>query len=239
MHRSTSVQPCMHSFCSSCLGGWLKRPGDRIPRCPICRQGVAGVGKNHALDSMIEGLLKVHPDRQRSIAAISDLDSRDPLHDCGYDLVKLRGPGDVAAGFARVVVAAAAAAEGMDADDGSDSEHDGGSYSDDENEEEARPWHAWTAPGAVRPPCVNCGTPAWQPLRAAVDRCVSAPVPAAALMKSALASNSFEQEILQEWLHSKGLSLQQADRVCITNSSLLVRAYACICIYLHLSTLQS
>ncbi|CAE7215234.1 Chfr [Symbiodinium natans] len=195
MHRATSVQPCMHSFCSSCLGGWLKRPGDKIPRCPICRQGVAAVGKNHALDSMIEGLLKAHPDRQRSIAAISDLDSRDPLHDCGYDLLKLRGPGDVAAGLARVVVAAAAAAEGMDAD--SSSEHSSHSDSEYEEEEARAPLHAWSAPGAVRPPCFHCGTPAWQPLRAAVDLTTSAPIPAAALMKSALASNTFEQEILQ------------------------------------------
>ena len=82
-------------FCSSCLGGWLKRPGG-MPRqgevlvgiaqktclltsfnhvhpihgvflgsflsawcrCPICRQAVAAVGKNHALDGLIEGLLK-------------------------------------------------------------------------------------------------------------------------------------------------------------------------------------
>jgi len=213
MHRPTSVQPCMHSFCSSCLGGWLKRPGDRIPRCPICRQGVAGVGKNHALDSMIEGLLKAHPDRQRSIATISDLDSRDPLHDCGYDLLKLRGPGDVAAGMARMVVAAAAAAEAMDAEDSEDhSEHEHESYS--EEEEEA---HAWTAPGALRPACIHCGVPAWQPLRAAVDLSTSSPVPATALMKSALASNAFEQEILQEWLHSKGLSLQQAMQSVLEN----------------------
>jgi len=211
MHRATSVQPCMHSFCSSCLGGWLKRPGDRIPRCPICRQGVAGVGKNHALDSMIEGLLKAHPDRQRSIATISDLDSRDPLHDCGYDLLKLRGPGDVAAGMARMVVAAAAAAEAMDAEE--DSEHEHESYSEDEEEEA----HAWTAPGALRPACVHCGIPAWQPLRAAVDLSTSSPLPAAALMKSALASNAFEQEILQEWLHSKGMSLQQAMQSVLEN----------------------
>eukprot|EP00913_Durusdinium_trenchii_P017054 g16039.t1 len=130
MHRATSVQPCMHSFCSSCLGGWLKRPGDKLPRCPVCRQAVAAVGKNHVLDSLIEKILKAHPDKMRSVAALADLDSRDPLYDNGYDLVKLRGGGGVAAGFARLTVAAAAAAEAMDAE----SEHSQSEFSSSEEE---------------------------------------------------------------------------------------------------------
>ncbi|CAJ1345406.1 unnamed protein product [Effrenium voratum] len=203
MHRATSVQPCMHSFCSSCLGGWLKRPGDRLPRCPICRQAVAGVGKNHSLDGMIESLLKAHPDKQRSAAALADLDGRDPLHDSGYDLAKIRGPGDPAAGLLRITVAAAAAAEAMDAE--SESYHH-----DSEDSEEEEPGHAWTAPGAVRPPCVNCGLPAWRPLRSAADAILATPMSATAVAKSALANNSVEQEILQEWLHSRGMSLKEA-----------------------------
>eukprot|EP00434_Breviolum_minutum_P013813 symbB.v1.2.012181.t1/scaffold835.1/size159100/8 len=203
MHRATSVQPCLHSFCSSCLGGWLKRPGG-IPRCPICRQAVAAVGKNHALDGLIEGLLKAHPEKQRTLAALADLDDRDPLHDNGYDLVKLRGAGDTAAGFARLTVAAAAAAEAMDADEESAYSD---SHSHDSEEEDAEPAHAWTEPGAVRPPCAKCGVPAWRPLSSAAEAAVCHPMAATALTKTALGRNTFEEEILQEWLGSKGLSL--------------------------------
>eukprot|EP00913_Durusdinium_trenchii_P017055 g16039.t2 len=204
MHRATSVQPCMHSFCSSCLGGWLKRPGDKLPRCPVCRQAVAAVGKNHVLDSLIEKILKAHPDKMRSVAALADLDSRDPLYDNGYDLVKLRGGGGVAAGFARLTVAAAAAAEAMDAE----SEHSQSEFSSSE-EEVFGPEHAWAEPGAVRPACRLCGVPAWRPLRSASET-IANPLSATFLTKTALANNTFEQEILQEWLHTKGLSLQQA-----------------------------
>lgn len=206
MHRATSVQPCVHSFCSSCLGGWLKRPGDKLPRCPICRQAVAAVGKNHALQGLIEGLLKAHPEKQRSLAALADLDSRDPLHDNGYDLGKLRGAGDAAAGLVRFTVAAAAAAEAMDAE--SESEHS--DMDSDDLDFEAEPAHAWAEPGAVRPPCAKCGVPAWRPLRSAAEAAVSNPMAATALTKTALARNTFEEEILQEWLAAKGLSLLQA-----------------------------
>lgn len=206
MHRATSVQPCVHSFCSSCLGGWLKRPGDKLPRCPICRQAVAAVGKNHALQGLIEGLLKAHPEKQRSLAALADLDSRDPLHDNGYDLGKLRGAGDAAAGLVRFTVAAAAAAEAMDAE--SESEHS--DMDSDDSDFEAEPAHAWAEPGAVRPPCAKCGVPAWRPLRSAAEAAVSNPMAATALTKTALARNTFEEEILQEWLAAKGLSLLQA-----------------------------
>lgn len=205
MHRATSVQPCMHSFCSSCLGGWLKRPG-AMPRCPICRQAVAAVGKNHALDGLIDGLLKAHPEKQRTLAALADLDDRDPLHDNGYDLVKLRGRGDTAAGFARLTVAAAAAAEAMDADEGSVYSE---SHGPESEEEDAEPAHAWTEPGAVRPPCAKCGVPAWRPLSSAAEA-VCHPMAATALTKTALGRNTFEEEILQEWLGAKGLSLLQA-----------------------------
>lgn len=63
---------------------------------------------------------EAHPEKQRTLAALADLDDRDPLHvpsiagfvllwdspcpeicmaeDNGYDLVKLRGAGDTAAG---------------------------------------------------------------------------------------------------------------------------------------------
>mmetsp|Transcript_86334 Transcript_86334/g.105940 ORF Transcript_86334/g.105940 Transcript_86334/m.105940 type:complete len:278 (+) Transcript_86334:50-883(+) len=175
-----------------------------MPRCPICRMAVAAVGKNHALDGLIEGLLKAHPGKQRSLVALADLDSRDPLHDNGYDLAKLRGAGDLAAGFVRLTVAAAAAAEAMDAE----SEHS--SYHSDSDDDEAEPGHAWTEPGAVRPACAKCGTPAWRPLRSAAEAAVSNPMAAAALTKTALARNTFEEEILQEWLAGKGLSLLEA-----------------------------
>lgn len=86
LHRSTSVQPCLHTFCSACLGGWLSRgdPGSRA--CPICRIPVLAVTRNHTLDGLIAGLLKAHPGRQRAAQDIQELNERDILHVNGYDL---------------------------------------------------------------------------------------------------------------------------------------------------------
>lgn len=86
LHRSTSVQPCLHSFCSACLGGWLRRGSAGPPGCPICRSVVRSVTRNHTLDGLINGLLQAHPNRMRPVADIQELDSRDILHQCNYDL---------------------------------------------------------------------------------------------------------------------------------------------------------
>eukprot|EP00930_Biecheleria_cincta_P046270 TRINITY_DN31906_c0_g1_i1.p1 TRINITY_DN31906_c0_g1~~TRINITY_DN31906_c0_g1_i1.p1 ORF type:complete len:606 (+),score=91.97 TRINITY_DN31906_c0_g1_i1:133-1950(+) len=195
LHRATSAQPCMHSFCSSCLGTWLRMK----TKCPVCRMSITAVAKNHALIGLIDGLVKAHPERQRSATALAELDSRDSLHAAGYCIAKLTGAASAPPAFEPAPVPI------MDGMDGSDSDRD--SDDDDESEE---PTHAWTYPGAMRPSCFHCAQPAWQNLRSATERIATQDHTATALLKAALASNSFEQGILQEWLHTKSQSLAQA-----------------------------
>lgn len=86
LHRSTSVQPCLHTFCSACLGGWLGRRDVGSRKCPMCRMKVKNVTRNHTLDGLIAGLLKAHPERQRPAQDIHELDKQDILHSVGYEL---------------------------------------------------------------------------------------------------------------------------------------------------------
>lgn len=85
LHRATSAQPCLHSFCSACLGGWLTQ-ATGVPNCPICRQPICSVSRNHTLEGLICSLLKAHPSRRRSVNEIEELDAQDTLHQLGYDL---------------------------------------------------------------------------------------------------------------------------------------------------------
>ncbi|CAE8720963.1 unnamed protein product [Polarella glacialis] len=190
LHHATSVQPCLHSFCSSCLGIWLRRPGG-LPKCPACRNQVAGVARNHTLAGLIEGLLKAHPSRRRSDATLSDLDGNDPLKTAGYDLAKLRGgPGGLAAAAGLAAVAA-----GFAGSSPSDSENP--ESSGEEEEEDA---------GLGRP-CFHCVGPAWRTLGAAAEASASSVFAATQLAKASLANNAFEQGVLQEWLRDRNLSL--------------------------------
>merc|ERR1712008_364771 len=116
MHRATSVQPCLHSFCSTCLSAWLRKPG--LAACPLCRKPVENAARNHTLSGLIDGLLKAHPTQQRPAADLVQLEAQDALHDVGYDLAKLwSGPssaGVPVGGSAGLAVAAVPAPSGDD-----------------------------------------------------------------------------------------------------------------------------
>mmetsp|Transcript_158929 Transcript_158929/g.289776 ORF Transcript_158929/g.289776 Transcript_158929/m.289776 type:complete len:586 (-) Transcript_158929:103-1860(-) len=91
LHRATSIQPCLHSFCSSCLGSWLQTSVQRPraparPDCPVCRTPVAGVSRNHTLDGLINGLLKAHPGKCRAADEIAELNAKDILAQVDYDM---------------------------------------------------------------------------------------------------------------------------------------------------------
>lgn len=93
LHRAASVQPCLHSFCSHCLGRWLCRADlDGADwRCPLCRTKVLRVAPNCQLDGLVEELLASLPvggDR-RSGQDLAELDEGDVLRVVGYDLARL------------------------------------------------------------------------------------------------------------------------------------------------------
>jgi len=211
MHRATSVQPCLHSFCSTCLSAWLRKPG--LAACPLCRKPVESVTRNHTLSGLIDGLLKAHPTHQRPAADLAQLEARDALHDAGYDLAKLRSGGASAVGAAGASASgasgvaglgfglAAAAAPAPSGDDSSASER-----SDDESEH----------PLDARPPCFHCGSASWQSLSDAA-RHASAGASGRDLARSAFHGNDFEAEILQEWLGGVGRSLQDALQEILVN----------------------
>mmetsp|Transcript_6261 Transcript_6261/g.15954 ORF Transcript_6261/g.15954 Transcript_6261/m.15954 type:complete len:261 (+) Transcript_6261:331-1113(+) len=109
LHRATSVQPCLHSFCSSCLGEWLWSSMPGAPQCPVCREEVVRVNRNHTLDGLIDGLLQLHPERRRAEQEIKELDAQDRLAQASYKLHVLRAMHASALGLDRASELEAAA----------------------------------------------------------------------------------------------------------------------------------
>lgn len=93
LHRAVSVQPCLHSFCSHCLGRWLCRADlEGVDwQCPLCRCKVLRVAPNCLLDALVEELLNTLPAgwERRSEQNLAELDAGDVLRGAGYDLAKL------------------------------------------------------------------------------------------------------------------------------------------------------
>uniref|UniRef100_A0A7S0FBG8 RING-type domain-containing protein n=2 Tax=Pyrodinium bahamense TaxID=73915 RepID=A0A7S0FBG8_9DINO len=191
LHRATSVQPCLHSFCSACLSGWLKRRGPAL--CPLCRKPVAAVTRNYTLSGLVEGLLKAHPDQQRADKELAELDAQDALQEAGYDLAKFLARGAAAADAGAAAAAAAPApllggpAPAAAAGDAS------GSEASDSDEAEG-------SGDEAGPRCFHCGDAAWQTLGAAAGLLAGDVAEASGLALRALHGNDFEREMLEEWL---------------------------------------
>jgi len=191
MHRATSLQPCLHSFCSTCLSAWLQKPG--LASCPLCRKPVEGVTRNHTLSGLIDGLLKAHPTQQRPAADLAQLEAQDALHDVDYDLAKLRsGPSSavVEAGAAALTAASGTARVGLGLavaavppPPGDNSSASEGSVDESEDHEVAHP------------PCFCCGSASWQTL-SEVARGATAGASGRDLARTAFHGNDFEAEIL-------------------------------------------
>ena len=75
MHKSISLQPCLHSFCSGCYSDWM----DKSNECPNCRLHVDRISKNHTIDNLIQVYLKNNPNRARSIESIKGLDDKNKI----------------------------------------------------------------------------------------------------------------------------------------------------------------
>jgi len=204
MHRATGLQPCLHSFCSTCLSAWLRKPG--LAACPLCRKPVESVTRNHTLSGLIDGLLKAHPTQQRPAADMAQLEAQDALHDVGYDLAKLRSGPSSAGGAVGAAVPGASGSAGLGlglaaavvpAPPGDDSSASEGSADESEDHEVARP------------PCFHCRAASWQTLSDAA-RGAATGASGRDLARTAFHGNDFEAEILQEWLLVAGRSFQDA-----------------------------
>eukprot|EP00929_Paragymnodinium_shiwhaense_P079560 TRINITY_DN41475_c0_g2_i1.p1 TRINITY_DN41475_c0_g2~~TRINITY_DN41475_c0_g2_i1.p1 ORF type:complete len:637 (+),score=127.27 TRINITY_DN41475_c0_g2_i1:72-1982(+) len=214
MHKAASVQPCLHSFCSSCLSGWLARPafGKAPMTCPLCRKAVTGVSLNHTVNDIVESLLAANPDRQRPDALLKELDSTDSLAKAGYDLAKLSGSGGKGLGKGGGPAIAAfmgfPALFGLAGAAGDDDEDEDGSESAASDDSDGSP------PAPAGPPsnCFHCGVVMFgaRTLRYYASH-FAAPPRIPGLLEKTFARNTFESGLLTEWLESvRHQSLEEA-----------------------------
>jgi hypothetical protein len=199
IHRATSVLPCLHSFCSSCLGRWLRKP--ESGGCPTCRGAVTGVSRHHVLEGIIDGVLKAYPGRVRDPKQIAELDEQDLLYQSDYDLSKLR-PDLVRRSGLPGPARPALEEEDSDADRSDSSDHSPAS--------EPRPTHFFGVPAAPAPPCFHCRAPSMNTLEEAVAGMASRPTDATNLAQRALQQNAFERGVVEEWLMTRAQSMQTA-----------------------------
>lgn len=202
IHRATSVLPCLHSFCSSCLGRWLRKP--ETGSCPTCRGSLTGVSRNHVLEGIIDGVLKAYPGRVRDPKQIAELDKHDLLHQSEYDVSKLRPDLARRAGVPLGPARRASDDEDTDAersDSGSDRSLSG-------SESRLTPYFA--APAVPVPPCFHCRGPSMNTLEEAVAGMASRPTDATNLAQRALQGNAFERGVVEEWLTSRAQTMQTA-----------------------------
>jgi pSer/pThr/pTyr-binding forkhead associated (FHA) protein len=85
IYKCVALMPCFHNFCMSCYSEWMCRKDE----CPVCRQNVTAVMKNHAMDSVVEAFLQAFPERRRSMEELQEMDIRDKLRlSAGGKIVK-------------------------------------------------------------------------------------------------------------------------------------------------------
>eukprot|EP00933_Yihiella_yeosuensis_P022485 TRINITY_DN17710_c0_g1_i1.p1 TRINITY_DN17710_c0_g1~~TRINITY_DN17710_c0_g1_i1.p1 ORF type:complete len:334 (-),score=30.72 TRINITY_DN17710_c0_g1_i1:89-1090(-) len=105
LYRPTTILPCLHSFCSSCLGGYFSHGNLLQIRCPVCREPITRIAPNFQLEAVLSALQRSAPAADGTVdeglQRRRTADANDPLrHEFGYDLVNylkergaLRGQG--------------------------------------------------------------------------------------------------------------------------------------------------
>ncbi len=74
MHRTTTLVPCLHNFCSSCIS----RHQFQSTFCPICREPISNFRKNEILDIIIRSI-DLDSNVKRTKEECEDLDKDDDL----------------------------------------------------------------------------------------------------------------------------------------------------------------
>lgn len=75
IYKCVALIPCFHNFCMACYSEWMVRKDD----CPVCRQRITAIMKNHPMDAVIDAFLEASPERQRSPEDLREMDARDRL----------------------------------------------------------------------------------------------------------------------------------------------------------------
>jgi hypothetical protein len=93
LHNPVTVVPCQHNFCAGCYTGCMGQQ-----QCPLCRERVHSIGRNHNLCNIISTFLDGNPDRKRDPEDLKDLNARDKLTaDKLRELIARQGPSGGAA----------------------------------------------------------------------------------------------------------------------------------------------
>lgn len=94
LYRPVSLLPCLHNFCSHCLGQCLKEKSraGRI-ECPMGRCAITGVKRNAMVETMVDTFLEHNPTKRRTDEEMKYFNDNDVLHDANYDISSFQNGG--------------------------------------------------------------------------------------------------------------------------------------------------
>lgn len=74
-YKCVALMPCLHNFCMSCYSDWMVIKDD----CPVCRQLVTAVVRNHPMDAVCDAFLEAMPERRRPPEELQGMDKKDRI----------------------------------------------------------------------------------------------------------------------------------------------------------------
>mmetsp|Transcript_32933 Transcript_32933/g.29809 ORF Transcript_32933/g.29809 Transcript_32933/m.29809 type:complete len:91 (+) Transcript_32933:600-872(+) len=71
MYKPSTVVPCLHDFCASCISKSLKYN----KKCPYCREPIWEIRKNVKLNGMIEKIYEKNPEKKPTLEEQKAMDN--------------------------------------------------------------------------------------------------------------------------------------------------------------------
>ena len=79
--ETSTIKPCMHSFCGGCISEWHTRSNS----CPYCREFIHKIKRNSDIDDKVQQFVSQFPLQGRPLSELDDLKSRNTItYDVAY-----------------------------------------------------------------------------------------------------------------------------------------------------------
>lgn len=78
LYQPSTLIPCMHTYCGGCISKWLSTSTSG-KKCPLCNHKVQQINKNHILNDMIDDLIKLKPELNRTEYDKKELEKKNKI----------------------------------------------------------------------------------------------------------------------------------------------------------------
>lgn len=85
IYNCVTLLPCLHNYCGACISAWMKKKV-----CPLCKEPINRLKKNPQMNSLIEMMLRLEPEKRKPDAEREEMDQKDYFRDNQELLVEKR-----------------------------------------------------------------------------------------------------------------------------------------------------